>query len=101
MPTDRLAQEMIESGLRAVITCVDPKQLPREFAGRFFDQEFLSELPSNVDPCGENGEFHSFVFDGPMFSEAIKISVGKIIERDGFVFADVMEADKSLEEEQE
>ena len=91
-PTDRLALEMINSGLKAVVTCIDPKQLPREFAGRFFDEQFLADLPRSVDPCGENGEFHSFVFDGPMFSSAIEIDVGEISERDGFVFADVMPA---------
>ena len=92
-PTDRLAHEMIENGLRAVVSCVDPKQMPREFVGRWFDHDFLEELPSHVDPCGENGEFHSFVFDGPMFESAIDISVGEIVERDGFVFADLQKVE--------
>jgi diphthamide synthase (EF-2-diphthine--ammonia ligase) len=80
---------MIASGLRAKITCVDPKVLPKEFAGRDFDSQFLVDLPPAVDPCGENGEFHSFVYDGPGFRQPINITVGEIVERDGFVFADV------------
>ncbi len=89
IPTADLAQTMIASGLRAKITCVDPKALPAEFAGRDFDSEFLADLPSGVDPCGENGEFHSFVYDGPEFRRAMDVSVGEIVERDGFVFADL------------
>jgi len=91
-PTPELAQEMIAGGLKTVITCVDPKQLDARFAGRIFDQSFLNDLPDGVDPCGENGEFHSFVFDGPMFNEAIAIKVGEVVERDGFVYADVLPA---------
>jgi uncharacterized protein (TIGR00290 family) len=89
LPTPELAAEMIAGGLRAKITCVDPKVLPREFAGREFDAELLRDLPSGVDPCGENGEFHSFVYAGPMFSKPIPVEVGEIVERDGFVFADL------------
>ncbi len=89
-PTDLLAQEMIDAGVKAVITCVDPKQLPAEFVGRQFDHDFLAALPPGVDPCGERGEFHSFVYDGPMFASAIDIVVGEIVHRDGFVFADVL-----------
>jgi uncharacterized protein (TIGR00290 family) len=90
MPTDQLAQNMIEGGLKTVITCVDPKQLDASFAGRMFDQSFLDDLPEGVDPCGENGEFHTFVYDGPMFKQPINIQVGEVVERDGFVFADVL-----------
>jgi uncharacterized protein (TIGR00290 family) len=89
-PTDKLAREMISHGLRAVVTCVDPKQLPSSFAGREFNEEFLSNLPSEVDPCGERGEFHTFAFDGPMFDQAVDIEVGEITEREGFVYTDVL-----------
>lgn len=89
LPTLALAQEMIAAGLRAKITCVDPKFLPARFAGRDFDTQFLADLPAEVDPCGEKGEFHSFVYDGPMFRHPIPVQVGEIIERDGFVFADL------------
>ncbi len=85
---------MIDSGLRTIITCIDPKQLSPEFAGREFDHAFLDGLPDTVDPCGENGEFHSFVFDGPMLHQPINISVGEVLERDGFVFADISLTDK-------
>jgi uncharacterized protein (TIGR00290 family) len=88
--TDRLAREMIEAGLRARVTCVDPKVLPAEFAGRNFDAGFLKDLPPGVDPCGENGEFHTFVFGGPMFQSPLAIRGGSVVQRDGFVFADVM-----------
>jgi uncharacterized protein (TIGR00290 family) len=90
-PTDALAEEMIEAGLKAVITCVDPEQLGREFAGRYFDADLLAQLPAGVDPCGENGEFHTFVFDGPGFASPIGVETGQILERDGFVFCDLIE----------
>jgi uncharacterized protein (TIGR00290 family) len=90
IPTRELAAEMIASGLKAKITCVDPKVLPREFAGRDFDSPFLKDLPPTVDPCGENGEFHSFVYAGPGFRHPINVSAGEIIERDGFVFSDIV-----------
>jgi uncharacterized protein (TIGR00290 family) len=90
IPTAQLARTMIASGLRAKITCVDPQVLSAEFAGRDFDSQFLADLPPNIDPCGENGEFHSFVYDGPGFREPIDVSVGEIVERDGFVFADLL-----------
>jgi uncharacterized protein (TIGR00290 family) len=93
METRRLAQEMVTAGLKARIVCVDPKKLPKEFAGREFDAEFLGDLPAGVDPCGENGEFHSFVYAGPMFREAIPVASGEVVERDGFVFADVLLAE--------
>jgi diphthamide synthase (EF-2-diphthine--ammonia ligase) len=88
IPTPQLAPDMIDAGLRAKITCVDPKVLPREFAGRDFDAGFLADLPPGIDPCGENGEFHTFVYAGPMFSKSIPVQPGEIVERDGFVFAD-------------
>jgi uncharacterized protein (TIGR00290 family) len=90
--TKTLAREMIGAGLRATLTCVDPKQLHRSFAGRSFDRKFLAELPNEVDPCGENGEFHTFAWAGPMFEAPIPVVAGEIVERDGFVFADLMPA---------
>ena len=88
MPTHNLAKTMIESGLKAVITCVDPKQLSSTFAGKEFCASLLDALPEGVDPCGERGEFHTLVYDGPMFRRPIPIQSGEIVERDGFVFAD-------------
>ena len=88
-PTDALARDMIDAGVRAVLTCVDPTQLAPEFAGRTFDHALLADLPAGVDPCGENGEFHTFVFDGPGFASPIAVEVGETVERDGFVFCDV------------
>jgi uncharacterized protein (TIGR00290 family) len=93
IPTDRLAREMIAGGLRARLTCVDPKQLAAGFVGREFDAALLAELPQSVDPCGEQGEFHTFAHAGPMFRRPINIRTGEIAERDGFVFADLMPAD--------
>jgi uncharacterized protein (TIGR00290 family) len=90
IPTRELSRTMVDSGLRARITCVDPKQLSEEFAGRIYDASFLEDISKNVDPCGENGEFHSFAFDGPMFRYPIHISLGDIVQRDGFVFADLL-----------
>jgi uncharacterized protein (TIGR00290 family) len=89
LPTHSLAEEMIRAGIRAKVTCVDPTKLDRSFAGRDFDESFLSDLPASVDPCGENGEFHTFVYDAPVFRSAIPVQTGAIVERDGFVFADV------------
>lgn len=89
-PTKQLAEAMLNGGLKTRITCVDPKQLPDSFCGREFNQKFLSDLPEGVDPCGENGEFHSFAYAGPMFKHEISISSGDIVERDGFVFADLL-----------
>jgi uncharacterized protein (TIGR00290 family) len=88
--TRALAQDMVTSGLIAHIVCVDPKQLDRGFAGRRFDRELLEALPASVDPCGENGEFHTVVSAGPMFAAPIPVAVGEIVERDGFAFADVI-----------
>lgn len=90
LPTGELAARMIRSGLKAKVTCVDPKKLDRAFAGRDFDLAFLADLPSTVDPCGENGEFHTFAYDGPAFSSPIAVQTGEIVERDGFIFADVL-----------
>jgi uncharacterized protein (TIGR00290 family) len=89
--TRRLAREMIDGGLRATITCVDPRQLDASFAGRDFDAAFLGELPPGVDPCGERGEFHSFAWAGPMFERPIAIERGEVVTREGFVFADLLE----------
>jgi uncharacterized protein (TIGR00290 family) len=91
-PTGPLAQEMIDVGIRAVVTCVDPAQLSPAFAGRAFDHELLAELPADVDPCGERGEFHTFVWDAPGFSSPIAVTTGEIVGRDGFVFTDVLPA---------
>lgn len=90
LETRQLAREMIASGLRAVLTCVDPKALDRSFAGREFDAKLLADLPAGVDPCGERGEFHSFVYAGPMFDRTIPVKAGEVVERDGFIFADVL-----------
>ena len=89
-PTDLLAREMIGSGQRARISCVDSRQLPAEFCGRDFDEPFLMDLPAGADPCGENGEFHSFVYESPVFSERIAIETGELVDRDGFIYADVL-----------
>jgi len=89
IPTDALARRMVGAGLRARLTCVDPKKLPASFAGRDFDAALLDDLPPGVDPCGERGEFHSFAYDGPMFERAVGIQAGEVVERDGFVFADL------------
>jgi uncharacterized protein (TIGR00290 family) len=89
IPTDRLAVEMVENGLRSVLTCVNPKHLDRSFAGREFDRALLADLPADVDKCGERGEFHSFAYDGPMFHHPLAVTVGEVVDRDGFVFADV------------
>jgi len=88
-PTGPLANRMIAAGLRAYLTCVDPKQLPPTFAGRTFDEWLLKDLPDGVDPCGERGEFHTFAYTGPMFKEPVAILPGEIVTRDGFVFADL------------
>lgn len=89
-PTTDLAHDMVDAGLKARLTCIDPKKLDRSFAGRIFDQDLLRDLPKGIDPCGENGEFHSFAYAGPMFSEEIKLTAGDIVDRDGFVFADFL-----------
>lgn len=90
LPTRELALEMLRSGVKAKVTCVDPSKLDRSFAGREYDASFLADLPETVDPCGENGEFHTFVTNAPVFSSPIEVRSSEIIERDGFVFADVL-----------
>ncbi len=88
--TSVLAERMIETGVRAHVTCIDPKVMPREFAGRVFDASFLEALPEGIDPLGENGEFHTFCFAGPMFDQNIEVVVGETVERDGFMFTDLL-----------
>jgi uncharacterized protein (TIGR00290 family) len=88
--TAGLALEMIEGGLQARLTCVDPRVLPASFAGRSFDRTLLDDLPPGVDPCGEHGEFHTFAWDGPMFARPVHCEPGEVVERDGFVFADLL-----------
>jgi len=88
--TSRLAREFVDSGFRAVVCCVDPRRLPGEFCGREYDLAFLESIPASVDPCGENGEFHTFVYAGPIFSNEIPILKGEVVLRDGFYFADVV-----------
>ena len=88
-PTDRLARDMIAGGLEARVVTLDPKKLPRELAGKGFDQALLAQLPRGVDPCAENGEFHTCVVGGPMFDREIKVEQGEVVERDGFVYADL------------
>lgn len=90
IPTDQLARQMIASGLQARVTCIDPRRLDSSFAGRAFDQAFLEELPPAVDPCGERGEFHTFACAGPMFSHAVPVTHTETIEREGFVYAEML-----------
>ena len=87
--THALAHEMIDAGLKARLTCIDPRKLDRSFAGRLFDHALLNDLPPGIDPCGENGEFHSFAFGGPMFTREISVQAGETVDRDGFVFTDL------------
>ncbi|MFC5061087.1 ATP-binding protein [Actinomycetospora atypica] len=86
-PTDGLAQEMLDAGLRAVIVCVDPSQAPPGIVGKEWDEQLIRDLPEGVDPCGENGEFHTFVTDGPGFAHPVDVAVGEAVERDGFLYA--------------
>lgn len=90
--TPRLAGEMLDAGLQAVLTCVDPRQLPESFVGRAYDAALLAELPVGVDPCGERGEFHTFCCGGPMFSSVLAVRLGERVSRDGFCFCDVIPA---------
>ena len=92
MPTRELAATMVAAGLRAKFTCIDTKQLDASFAGREFDSAFLAEIPDCVDPCGENGEFHSFVYAGPMLNSAIPVTVGEQVVRGQFLFTDIIPA---------
>ncbi len=96
LDTRDLARNMIAGGLRAKLTCVDPKRLAPAFAGRDFDQQFLDDLPAGVDPCGENGEFHSFVYAAPVFDRKLPVQIGEIVEREGFVFADVLPEEREV-----
>ncbi|RMG51302.1 MAG: diphthine--ammonia ligase [Acidobacteria bacterium] len=92
--THQLARTFIKLGFRAIVTCIDPRALDPSFVGRLIDGEFLRELPSTVDPCGENGEFHSFVFDGPIFRQPVTFSLGEKVERDAFWFCDLLPVDE-------
>ena len=89
LPTPQLARDMIAGGLHARLTCVDPRVMPRDFVGAEFDERLLAALPASVDPCGERGEFHSCVTAGPMFSKALDVETGEVVEREGFVFGDL------------
>lgn len=88
--TAKLAHEMIASGLRATVTCVDPQQVPASLIGREFDEMLLKDLPPSADPCGENGEYHTFCHAGPMFAHSIPVQTGEVVERDGFVYVDIL-----------
>ncbi len=87
--TRDVAQAMIEEGIRARVACLDPRKVPREMAGRSFDASFLADLPADVDPCGENGEFHTCVHEGPMFRSPFDLEVGPTVDREGFLFTDL------------
>ena len=89
-PTNILSKRLIKAGFRMLVTCIDPRSVPRKLIGREYNEAFLEELPEGVDPCGENGEFHTFVFDGPIFKEPLEVRPGLVVERDGFAFADVV-----------
>lgn len=88
--TTALARDFIDLGFKAIVTCVDSKQLDPAFAGRIIDAAFLADLPDGVDPCGENGEFHSFVVDGPNFARPVACQTGEIVDREGFIFCDLI-----------
>jgi uncharacterized protein (TIGR00290 family) len=88
--TRELIREFHENGFRALAACVDPKVLDRSFAGRELDDAFFRDLPVGIDPCGENGEFHTFVFDGPIFSNPIPVRAGEVLERDSFIYCDLL-----------
>ena len=96
IPTAQLAAEMIAAGLQAHLTCIDPRHLDASFAGRAFDSQLLRDLPSSVDPCGERGEFHTFACAGPMFSRSISVTPAQTVERDGFIYADLLPASNPL-----
>ena len=97
--TGKLAREMIDEGLRAIICCIDPKHMNKCFAGRLFDETLLEDLPDSVDPCGENGEFHSFAFAGPMFRNSVAVKTGATVERDNFIFTDIKPVERIEGEE--
>lgn len=98
IPTVRLARDMIGAGVKAKVTCVDASKLDRSFAGCDFDLELLESFRPEIDPCGENGEFHTFVYDAPIFPRQIEVRVGEVVERDGFIFADLLATDFQDEE---
>ncbi len=95
-PTGALARSFIRDGFEAIAVCIDPAALDASFAGRAFDARFLADLPEGIDPCGENGEFHTFVWDGPILSRPIPVARGEVVERDGFVFCDLLAADADI-----
>jgi uncharacterized protein (TIGR00290 family) len=95
--TGELARAFIAAGFRAVVVCVDPKQLDASFCGRAYDAAFLTDLPAACDPCGERGEFHTFVYDGPIFSQPVALARGEVVERGGFWFADLVPAGGSVD----
>ena len=88
--TTKLAREFIKRGFRATICCIDPRKLGKDFCGKEFDESFLDSLPTGVDPCGENGEFHSFVYAGPIFKRELRTTKGEVVLREGFYFADLL-----------
>ena len=90
MKTEQLAEQVISGGLKTIITCVDSKQIPEGFVGKVYDSRFIGALPESADPCGENGEFHSFVYDGPMFKYSLDVKTGDIVKREQFVFVDLL-----------
>ncbi|MBV5257595.1 diphthine--ammonia ligase [Synechococcus moorigangaii CMS01] len=90
IPTEQLAQQMIQSGLKTRVVCIDSQRISTDFLGREFDKKFLDELPKTVDPCGENGEFHTFVVDGPMFQKNLEIQLGEQFQREHFVYVDLL-----------
>lgn len=92
LPTRELAGQIVSSGIKARLACVDPRAVPADWAGRDYDERLLAELPPSVDPCAENGEFHTFVYDGPIFRSPIPIVTGEVVQRDGFFFADLLPA---------
>jgi uncharacterized protein (TIGR00290 family) len=98
IPTDELAETMIAGGLRAYLTCIDPRVLDRAFVGRAFDTALLRELPVGVDRCGERGEFHTFAWAGPMFSRSISVTPAEVVERDGFVYAELLQVPSEVHE---
>jgi uncharacterized protein (TIGR00290 family) len=91
--TRALAREFVAEGFEAVVCCLDPRKLDASFAGRPYDLDLLADLPDDVDPCGERGEFHTFVHAGPILSEPVGVTVGEVVERDGFVFCDLVARD--------
>jgi uncharacterized protein (TIGR00290 family) len=88
--THGLAARFLRDGFRAIAVCIDPRKIDKAFAGRELDASFFGDLPAGVDPCGENGEFHTFVFDGPIFRSPVPVRIGEIVERDSFIFCDLL-----------